>query len=94
MQIAVLGALQNLSYGRANKENKLQITGEHGLPEIMLALRMSRVPEVSVCVMCVYVCVCVHMYVCMWCVCVCMCCMCVCVYACVCMRHSVYVCVC
>ena len=62
MQIAVLGALRNLSYGRANEENKLQIAGEHGLPEIMLALQMSRVPEVSV-----YVCMC--MCVCILCVC-------------------------
>ena len=46
MQIAVLGALRNLSYGEANEENKLQI--------------MSRVPEVSMSVMCVCVCVCAY----------------------------------
>ena len=49
----MLGALRNLSFGRSNEENKLEIAGEHGLSEIMLALRMSRVPEVS----CVWVCV-------------------------------------
>ena len=46
VQISVLGALRNLSYGRANNENKLEIAGEHGLAEILLALRMSRVAEV------------------------------------------------
>ena len=53
VQVSVLGALRNLSFGRSNEENKLEIAGEHGLSEIMLALRMSRVPEVS----CVWVCV-------------------------------------
>ena len=52
VQVSVLGALRNLSFGRSNEENKLEIAGEHGLSEIMLALRMSRVPEVS----CVWVC--------------------------------------
>ena len=47
VQLSVLGALQNLSYGRSNEENRLEIAGEHGLSEIMLALKMSRVPEVS-----------------------------------------------
>ena len=47
VQLSVLGALRNLSYGRSNEENRLEIAGEHGLSEIMLALKMSRVPEVS-----------------------------------------------
>ena len=51
----MLGALRNLSFGRSNEENKLEIAGEHGLSEIMLALGMSRVPEVSS--SCVWVCV-------------------------------------
>ncbi|XP_064385497.1 catenin delta-1-like isoform X2 [Halichondria panicea] len=46
VQMAVLGALRNLSFGRANDENKMEIAGEHGLAEILLALRMSRVAEV------------------------------------------------
>ena len=46
VQIAVLGALRNLSFGRANDENKMEIAGEHGLAEILLALKMSRVVEV------------------------------------------------
>ena len=50
VQIAVLVALRNLSYGEANEENKLQI--------------MSRVPEVSMCVMCVCVCVCAYVHTC------------------------------
>ena len=84
MQIAVLGALRNLSYGRANEENKLQIAGEHGLPEIMLALQMSRVPEVSV-----YMCMCMCVYI-ILCVCVCV----MCAYVCViCVYVCVYVCV-
>ena len=59
--MSVLGALRNLSYGRSNEDNKLEIAGEHGLSEIMLALRMSRVPEVSYVrvYVCMYVCVCV-----------------------------------
>ena len=60
----MLGALRNLSYGRSNEENKLEIAGEHGLSEIMLALRMSRVPEVSFVRVCVCVCVCVCVHVC------------------------------
>ena len=46
VQISVLGALRNLSFGRANDENKLEIAGEHGLAEVLLALKMSRVSEV------------------------------------------------
>ena len=46
VQISVLGALRNLSFGRANDDNKLEIAGEHGLAEILLALKMSRVVEV------------------------------------------------
>jgi len=83
VQIAVLGALRNLSYRRANKESKLQIAGDHGLPEIMLALQMSRVPEMSVYV-CAYVCVCN----------VCMCMSYVCVCRCVCMCDVCVMCVC
>ena len=45
-QIAVLGALRNLSFGRTNEQNRLEIAGEHGLTEILLALRKSRVAEV------------------------------------------------
>ena len=45
-QIAVLGALRNLSFGRTNEANKLEIAGEHGLTEILLALKKSRVSEV------------------------------------------------
>ena len=45
-QIAVLGALRNLSFGRTNEQNKLEIAGEHGLAEILLALKKSRVAEV------------------------------------------------
>ena len=46
VQISILGALRNLSFGRSNDENKLVIANEHGLPEVMLALKMSRVAEV------------------------------------------------
>ena len=46
VQIAVLGALRNLSFGRANDENKMEIAGEHGLAEILLALKMSQIVEV------------------------------------------------
>ena len=45
-QIAVLGALRNLSFGRTNEANKLEIAGEHGLTEILLALKKSKVSEV------------------------------------------------
>lgn len=45
-QIAVLGALRNLSFGRTNEQNKLEIAGDHGLTEILLALKKSRVAEV------------------------------------------------
>ena len=45
-QIAVLGALRNLSFGRTNEQNKLEIAGEHGLAEILLALKKSKVSEV------------------------------------------------
>ena len=55
VQVAILGALRNLSYGRSNDENKLEIAGEHGLPELILSLKMSRVPEVSVCGVFMYV---------------------------------------
>ena len=43
----VLGALRNLSFGRSNDENKLQIVREQGLQELMLALKMSRITEVK-----------------------------------------------
>ena len=42
----VLGALRNLSFGRINDENKLMIVREHGLEELTLALKMSRIMEV------------------------------------------------
>ena len=45
-QIAVLGALRNLSFGRTNEANKLEIAREHGLTEILLALKKSKVSEV------------------------------------------------
>ena len=46
VQIAILGALRNLSFGRTNEQNKVEIAGEHGLTEILLALKKSRVAEV------------------------------------------------
>lgn len=46
VQLAVLGALRNLSYGRANNESKIQIAHETGLPHIVYLLRNSSQPEV------------------------------------------------
>ena len=43
----VLGALRNLSFGRINDENKLMIVREQGLEELMVALKIARVMEVS-----------------------------------------------
>lgn len=46
VQITVLGALKNLSYGRTMDENKHIIASDHSLTEIMVALKNSRVSEV------------------------------------------------
>lgn len=46
VQISVLGALRNLSYGRSNDDNKADIAGDHGLQEVLLALKMCRASEV------------------------------------------------
>lgn len=46
VQITVLGALKNLSYGRATDDNKHMIASDHSLTEIMMALKNSRVSEV------------------------------------------------
>ena len=48
VQMAVLGALRNLSYGRANVENKMQIASDAGLPELSLVLKSTRQSEVKV----------------------------------------------
>ena len=45
--MAMLGALRNLSYGRANVENKLQIASDAGLPELSLLLKTTRHSEVK-----------------------------------------------
>ncbi|KAL5479579.1 hypothetical protein EMCRGX_G023120 [Ephydatia muelleri] len=46
VHIAVLTTMKNLSYGRANDENKLAIVAEQGLEELMNLLKTTRVPEV------------------------------------------------
>ncbi|XP_019848880.1 PREDICTED: armadillo repeat protein deleted in velo-cardio-facial syndrome homolog isoform X3 [Amphimedon queenslandica] len=46
VQLAVLGALRNLSYGRANNESKSQIAQDAGLPNIVYLLRNNSQPEV------------------------------------------------
>ena len=46
VQLCVLQALRNLSFGRANNENKLQIVGDAGLQEMMLLLKNSSNPTV------------------------------------------------
>ena len=46
MQVCVLQALRNLSFGRANNENKLQIVGNAGLQEMMVLLKNSSNPTV------------------------------------------------
>ena len=46
VQMSVLGALKNLSYGRTNDENRQMIVTEHGLPELLLALKNSTANEV------------------------------------------------
>lgn len=46
VQITVLGALKNLSYGRVTDQNKQVIANDHNLMEIMIALKNSRVSEV------------------------------------------------
>ena len=47
VHIAVLTTMKNLSYGRANDENKLAIVAEQGLEELMNLLKTTRVPEVT-----------------------------------------------
>ncbi len=44
--MAILGALRNLSYGRANVANKMQIANDAGLPELSLLLKTTRQSEV------------------------------------------------
>lgn len=46
VQITVLGALKNLSYGRVTDQNKHVIASDNNLTEIMIALKNSRVSEV------------------------------------------------
>lgn len=46
VQMAVLGALRNLSYGRVNVENKRLIAGDTGLPELSFVLKTTGHPEV------------------------------------------------
>ena len=46
VQLAVLGALRNLSFGRMNDTNKLTIAQDHGLLELIYQLRSSRSAEV------------------------------------------------
>lgn len=48
VHVAVLGTLKNLSYGRANDENKMVIVAEKGLAELMVLLKTTRVPEVTI----------------------------------------------
>lgn len=46
VQLAVLGALRNLSFGRMNDTNKMTISQDHGLHELVYQLRSSRSTEV------------------------------------------------
>ena len=46
VQLAVLGALRNLSFGRTNDTNKVTIAQDHGLLELIYQLRSSRSTEV------------------------------------------------
>lgn len=46
VQITVLGALKNLSYGRTMDANKHLIASDHSLMDIMVALKNSKVSEV------------------------------------------------
>lgn len=46
VQITVLGALKNLSFGRTMDDNKHTIASDNNLTEIMMALKNSRVAEV------------------------------------------------
>ena len=48
VHIAVLGTLKNVSYGRANDQNKMVIVEEKGLAELMILLKTTRIPEVTV----------------------------------------------
>lgn len=47
VHVAVLGTMKNLSYGRANDENKMVIVAEKGLEELMNLLKATHVPEVT-----------------------------------------------
>ena len=44
VQLCILQALRNLSFGRSNNEYKLQIVGDNGLQEMMLLLKNSSNP--------------------------------------------------
>ena len=46
VQLAVLNAIRNLSYGRANNDNKIQIANDTGLPGLSYLLRTTHHPEV------------------------------------------------
>lgn len=46
VQLAVLGALRNLSYGRANNDNKIQIANDIGLPDMGAVLKSTQHAEV------------------------------------------------
>lgn len=46
VQLAVLGALRNMSYGRTNNENKLEIADDPGLSEITALLKATPHSEV------------------------------------------------
>ena len=52
--VPVLGALRNLSFGRINDENKLNIVREQGLEELTMALKMFRISEVPFVQSCIY----------------------------------------
>ena len=46
VQLAVLGALRNMSFGRTNNENKLQIADDTGLSELTSLLKVTPHSEV------------------------------------------------
>ena len=47
VQLAVLGALRNMSFGRTNNENKLQIAEDSGLSELTSLLKITPHSEVK-----------------------------------------------
>lgn len=47
VQMAILGALRNLSYGRVNVDNKRQIAGDTGLHELSFVLKTTGHAEVQ-----------------------------------------------